>query len=318
MALPTGTIIPFAGPTPPTGFLLCNGQEVGRVEFEALFLVIGEAYGQGDDALTFNLPDLRGRTVVGVGVHGDVSALGANEGAVEGNRRTRHSHSGATLPAHGHAFTGDAIPVHNHGFTGAGIPAHKHGFTGGALPAHSHDLTGATLPAHTHTFDGALLPDHVHHFDQFQVQGHAHGGVAKLAPDSTPGSVQLATGQDGPTIMADNTNTGLGATMVPETEGVVGLPKAIGGSTGGIASGGGAIGGTVGALVPGATVSGTVEDPSTSPAVAGTVQNSTSTALTGGTVGAASPPGAGIAVGPQANVSTDTAAYIALNYLIKT
>lgn len=56
--IPTGSVIPFAGETPPEGFLLCNGQEVSRITYARLFNVIKEKYGAGDGITTFNVPNL--------------------------------------------------------------------------------------------------------------------------------------------------------------------------------------------------------------------------------------------------------------------
>lgn len=62
-----GTIKMFAGSIAPDGWLLCNGQAVSRTTYSKLFNVIGTTYGEGDGSTTFNVPDLRGRTPVGVG-----------------------------------------------------------------------------------------------------------------------------------------------------------------------------------------------------------------------------------------------------------
>ena len=68
-AVPTGTIIPFAGSTIPTGYLLCNGATVSRTSYAALFGVISTLYGTGDGTTTFNLPDLRDRFLEGAGTN---------------------------------------------------------------------------------------------------------------------------------------------------------------------------------------------------------------------------------------------------------
>ena len=65
--IPTGSVIPFTGETPPEGFLLCNGQEVSRVTYARLFDVIKKKYGAGDGSTTFNVPDYRELTLVGAG-----------------------------------------------------------------------------------------------------------------------------------------------------------------------------------------------------------------------------------------------------------
>lgn len=58
------TLIPsFAASIP--GCLLCNGAEVSRTTYKALFDVIGTAFGEGDGSTTFNLPDFRDKTLWG-------------------------------------------------------------------------------------------------------------------------------------------------------------------------------------------------------------------------------------------------------------
>lgn len=66
--VPVGSIFPYAGGTPPTGYLLCDGSEQSISFYSNLFTVIGYTYkpqalltGFG----TFALPDLRGRFPLG-------------------------------------------------------------------------------------------------------------------------------------------------------------------------------------------------------------------------------------------------------------
>lgn len=96
--VPTGCILPYAGSSAPTGFLLCNGAAVSRTTYAALFGVIGTTYGAGDGSTTFNVPDLKGR-----------SPLGAGAGSGLTNR---------TLAAKGgeenHALTSSEMPTHDH------------------------------------------------------------------------------------------------------------------------------------------------------------------------------------------------------------
>ena len=56
--LPTGAVIPFAGSTTPSGYLLCNGAAVSRTTYSKLYSAIGTTYGSGDGSTTFNLPNL--------------------------------------------------------------------------------------------------------------------------------------------------------------------------------------------------------------------------------------------------------------------
>lgn len=63
---PAGSVTAFAGATPPAGYLLCNGAAVSRTTYAALFTAISTVWGVGDGSTTFNLPDFRGRALVGV------------------------------------------------------------------------------------------------------------------------------------------------------------------------------------------------------------------------------------------------------------
>jgi microcystin-dependent protein len=107
--IPTGTVIPYAGSTAPSGYLICNGSAVSRTTYSNLFSVIGTTYGAGDGSTTFNLPDLRGRVVVGLGTHVDVDALGDNEGMTTvSNRRPRHYHTTVVANTAGTGLSGSA------------------------------------------------------------------------------------------------------------------------------------------------------------------------------------------------------------------
>jgi microcystin-dependent protein len=66
-AVQTGTIAPFGGTTPPSGYLLCDGTAYNRTTYSDLFNVIGTTFGVGDGSTTFNVPDLRSAVPVGAG-----------------------------------------------------------------------------------------------------------------------------------------------------------------------------------------------------------------------------------------------------------
>jgi microcystin-dependent protein len=75
-ALPTGSYIQFAGSQAPDGFLVCNGGEISRTTYSALFAVIGTTYGSGDGSTTFNLPNLTDRFLQGSTTSGTVINAG--------------------------------------------------------------------------------------------------------------------------------------------------------------------------------------------------------------------------------------------------
>ena len=70
-SMPIGAIIPFAGTSVPNGYLLCDGAEISKTTYQALYAVIKDTYIR-DTSLepmlgygTFRLPDLRGRFALG-------------------------------------------------------------------------------------------------------------------------------------------------------------------------------------------------------------------------------------------------------------
>lgn len=118
VSVPTGCGMDWFTGTPPAGWLLCDGSAVSRTTYAALFAVIGSTYGAGDGSTTFNLPDTRGRVVVGQGTHADVATLGASDGVAVASRRPKHAHTNGlsaghnlTLPDHWHNVYD---PSHSH------------------------------------------------------------------------------------------------------------------------------------------------------------------------------------------------------------
>jgi microcystin-dependent protein len=150
VANPTGAVIAFAGSSAPTNWLLCYGQAVSRTTYAALFAVVSTTYGVGDGTTTFNLPDLRGRTVAGIDNMGGSDAgrldIANSSGTVVGTQyvtltsaempshtHTQNSHNHTqdshnhTQNSHGHAFNDPGfIP----GVTNIGVGGGGTGFYG--------------------------------------------------------------------------------------------------------------------------------------------------------------------------------------------
>lgn len=63
-----GTMQMWPTATPPTGWLICDGTAISRSTYSTLFALVGTTFGSGNGSTTFNLPDLRGRFVCGVGL----------------------------------------------------------------------------------------------------------------------------------------------------------------------------------------------------------------------------------------------------------
>lgn len=84
-ALPIGTILASAGShNNDTKWIPCDGRVLPRSEYPDLFNMIGTTYGEGDGIYTFNIPDLRGRTIIGSGKGNALSErIAGNMGGVE-------------------------------------------------------------------------------------------------------------------------------------------------------------------------------------------------------------------------------------------
>lgn len=114
LILPPGTVIPYAGGSSPTGFLLCDGASVSRTTYSDLFAIIATTYGAGNGSTTFTLPDLRQRMIYGVS---GSNALGTTGGSATRTLTTNE------LPAHTHTGTALTAGSHNHGVSD---PGHTH------------------------------------------------------------------------------------------------------------------------------------------------------------------------------------------------
>ena len=132
VAFLSGMIMPYAGTSAPSGWLLLYGQAISRSTYSDLFAVIGVTYGSGNGSTTFNVPDLRGRTVAGQDDMGGSSA----------NRLTGQSGglNGDTLGASGgtetHTLTEAELPSHTHEntFNTASINSNYAGGITGIIP----------------------------------------------------------------------------------------------------------------------------------------------------------------------------------------
>lgn len=91
------SILMFASNFAPQGWALCQGQILSISQNTALFALIGTTYG-GNGQTTFGLPDLRGRTTIGVGQGPGLPdfSWGQTGGANTITLNTTH------LPAHTH------------------------------------------------------------------------------------------------------------------------------------------------------------------------------------------------------------------------
>jgi microcystin-dependent protein len=118
--VPIGGLMPYLGSSAPnSSFVLPSGQAINRTTYATLFALVSTTFGVGDGVTTFNVPDLRGRSIFGLGNMGGVDAgrITAAGGNFDGTVL------GGTGGAQNHTLTTAEMPVHSHGITD---PGHIH------------------------------------------------------------------------------------------------------------------------------------------------------------------------------------------------
>ena len=92
-----GQIQAFGFNFAPRGWAKCEGQLLAIAQYNALFSLLGTMYG-GDGRTTFGLPDLRSRSIVGIGTGPGLDNIrqGEKGGAVT------HTITDAQIPSHAH------------------------------------------------------------------------------------------------------------------------------------------------------------------------------------------------------------------------
>jgi len=118
--IPPGLIMIYAGYSlsPPAGWVYCTGDVYDYAtdpEYYPLYEAIGTAFGYGSTASSFKVPDLRQKTVVGVGADTPTHLFGF--GAVGGE--DTHTLTVNEMPAHTHTV-GAPVTQNGQNFTGGG------------------------------------------------------------------------------------------------------------------------------------------------------------------------------------------------------
>jgi microcystin-dependent protein len=101
LAVPVGTVVPYAASTVPTGYLLCDGSWTSVATYGALYAVVGNRWAY--NGTQFGLPDLRGKFVAGYSTGAEFNPLGVAGGQVG------HTH---TSPNHSHALSDAGQAAH--------------------------------------------------------------------------------------------------------------------------------------------------------------------------------------------------------------
>lgn len=87
---------------PPGRWLEADGTAVSRSTYAELFAEIGIVYGAGNGSTTFNVPNISGRVVVGVGTDGLAATGGSRDAAVISHTHpTGHSPTSGEVSGYG-------------------------------------------------------------------------------------------------------------------------------------------------------------------------------------------------------------------------
>lgn len=100
-----GSIETFAGVAAkiPEGYLLCNGQEISRLDYSDLFEVIGTTYGS-TSGTTFKVPDLRGEFIRGFD-----AGRGVDSGRAFGSSQADLTKLPLPKYSHGYGFSTNGV-----------------------------------------------------------------------------------------------------------------------------------------------------------------------------------------------------------------
>jgi microcystin-dependent protein len=170
LGVPIGAILPFAGPTAPYGYLLCDGSEVEREKFRPLFDAIGVTYGN-TSYLAGSFISGRTYTIEFVGTTNFI-AIGASTNAV-----------GITFVASGAG-------------TGSGIASAT--FLNGVDTFRLPDLRGRFPLGRDNMDNGAIVPNATGGF----IDGG--GGNADRVPGTAPDNLGGSGGQSSNTLIVGN------------------------------------------------------------------------------------------------------------------
>lgn len=110
--VPSGTVNAFGGAAAPEGWVLCDGRALDGDDprYAALFAALGTVWGDGTSGdgasaeTDFNVPDLRGRTVVGAGTYTDPTAGATTRALGQSLGEAAHVLTVAELAAHTHGY----------------------------------------------------------------------------------------------------------------------------------------------------------------------------------------------------------------------
>ena len=176
-----GTIKPWGKTTAPNGYLLCDGSAVSRTTYAELFAILSTTYGVGDGSLTFNVPQLQGKTpqgydgntynLAGTGGANTVTVAVTNNQAVSSVTNTVTNNQAVTVTGSisNTSLTEAQLASHDHDYVvfiqntvdpgrGPGQGGQVIGFVypSPTSPRNTEDSGSGTGHNHAHTLAGSL------------------------------------------------------------------------------------------------------------------------------------------------------------------
>jgi len=172
--VPSGALMDFAMAQAPAGWLVCDGSEVSRSEFAALFTALGTVWGAGNGTTTFNLPDLRGEFRRGADLGRGVDA-GRAFGSAQADAFKSHDHDASSANAGNHTHDGHAqsAGAHNHQ---SGLPDQLPGFFG-LSDANNPPTREVSNTSNEFQSEGPLTSTdgtHTHTLSVYSAGAHSH------------------------------------------------------------------------------------------------------------------------------------------------
>ena len=152
-SIPVGAVTLFAGATPPSGWVVCDGDTLNQTTYADLYTAIGNTWNTGGEpAGEFRIPDMRGIFAKGAGtnVHSGIvdgsgaAYVGSALGTYETDRLQGHDHTGYTLSPGG-GSTGWPSGGDGLNLTTVGVTNDAAGSYGTARPANTTQPANACM-----------------------------------------------------------------------------------------------------------------------------------------------------------------------------
>jgi len=188
--VPIGTVLDFAGATPPVNWLRCDGTVYNNTQYPLLAAQLGTMFG-GVSGTSFAVPDLGGIAVIGANATYALASTGGEATHVTlTNEMPVHTHT-AVDGGHTHTVTdsGHTHPVND--------PGHNHTQT-----PHTH---GVSDPGHQHP--GGFVPSYTSGLGGYDHMGNSgYTGVAVTSISIAAANANIAAAATGLTVQSGTAN----------------------------------------------------------------------------------------------------------------